>query len=107
MAGNFKSDNERSEAARNEIKYELAAYLNQLGAFYHFICSQDVTQPVDPDLKETWYDLHKNGVLHFMDNKWSGHRSVDCPKKEDSDSVHTQIMFLMLVQLLGMASTLW
>ncbi|MBS3904200.1 MAG: hypothetical protein KGZ39_02615 [Simkania sp.] len=88
--------------ARENIKFEVQAYLCQLRRAKHFINNLKITAPEDLELKEVWDSiLNKDGMTNVLANKWATHRSVDNPENE-TDTFHTEI----LLSLDG-ASTSW
>jgi len=92
--------------ARENIKFEVQAYLSQLRRAKHFIQNLEINPPKDLDLKEVWDSIIRvEGMTNTLANKWAVHRSVDYPDKKDkreNDSFHTEV----LLSLDG-ASTSW
>lgn len=63
----------------NKIKHEIVAYINRVGQFYHFIDSKFVKHRV-PHIHELTPTIKK---LSIFRNKYTAHRSLDKPRKED------------------------
>jgi len=64
------------------INHELVAYLNRLGQFHYFATSQFVAKALNrrPSLAFI-------GTLLLFRHKFAAHRSIDKPRKEDSDQL--------------------
>lgn len=89
--------------ARENIKFEVQAYLCQLRRAKYFINNLKIVAPKDLELKEVWDSIiKKDGMINILSNKWASHRSIDYPHSEDDEDLHKEV----LLSLDG-ASTSW
>ncbi len=89
--------------ARENIKFEVQAYLCQLRRAKYFINNLKIVAPKDLELKEVWDSIiEKGGMINILSNKWASHRSIDYPHSEDDEDLHKEV----LLSLDG-ASTSW
>lgn len=94
---NEKTDEERRKCfdAKEQIKYEIEAYINKLGKFAIF-CFElsnelNIVKPEQESFAEVWDSLRKDGVIYELRNKWTAHRSFDKPRGEDDD-LHLEVL---------------
>lgn len=83
--------------ALSVIKFEIQAYLCQLRRVKHYILSSTIRslslKPTDPEIKYVWNAiLEKEGMINSLANKWAAHRSYDDPEKDDTDSIHAEVL---------------
>ena len=81
--------------ALENIKFEVQAYVCQLGRVKYFLLSmtsRGLLPPTDPTVKGIWDTIiNENGLINVLRNKWASHRSYDWPKS-DTDKLHKGVL---------------
>jgi hypothetical protein len=73
------------EHIRQEMAHEVTAYLNRLGQFYYFAISDAVSKRLKLRRKAIERKIPLISKIVFFRQKHTAHRSVDCPKEEDTE----------------------